>query len=371
MPRRRTILFVGGGTGGHIFPNLAIQERLVETDAALFRSQFVVSERSLDAKILNDLGESFEALAVQPLTSRFWKWPSFWMNWMKSARSMRGRINPDEVVAVVATGGFVSGPPVIAASRAGVPVALVNLDAIPGKANRMLARHVAKVFTVYDVPRWPHARRIGLPLRRSALGPGRPSRSRAELGLDADRETLLVVGGSQGATSLNRMMPLLCSRLRAGLASWQVLHCAGGGAGEVEAVAKAYEVSGVVARVVAFCDPLGLAWDAATVAIARAGAGGVAEAWANHVPTVFLPYPHHRDQHQHHNVEPLIRAGGCLRFEDLIDPERNAAALAGPVNELIQHQATRESMQRRMAENQREDGAAVLAAWLAEQSPPP
>jgi len=360
-----TILFAGGGTGGHIFPNLAVLERLHERPVGV-SVRFLVSARPLDAHILEQHKVPFAALPVKPLTWRPWRWPMWISAWRASTGQLCQLMNQEHVVAVVSTGGFVSGPVVLAAQRVGVPVALVNLDAVLGIANRKFVRRASIIFSAYDVAISPAYRRIGMPLRRAAIGLACPQDARKSLGLDPSRQTLLIVGGSQGAASLNAMMPSLLHdfpEVRAQLAHWQLLHLAGSDY-PMASLSVAYEQAGVPAVVQPFCNSMGLAWAAASLAVSRAGAGSVAEAWANAVPTIFLPYPHHRDQHQKHNALPLVKIGGGLIFEDRVNPGQNAAALASSLVTLMADFADRQAMHEALRQTWPGDGAAVIADWL-------
>ncbi len=371
-----TILFAGGGTGGHIFPNLAICERMLasvpasvsqgSTDGGTDAPSplFAVSSRSLDAEICDKAGVPYVGVAAKPWSSKPWHWPGFIASLMAGRRQVEEIIEKYGVSAVVATGGYVSGPAVMAAHRRGVPVALVNLDAVPGKANRKLASLATTVFTAYDTEALPGATLVGLPLRYCALGPDDPREARTQLGLDGERDTLMVTGGSQGAESVNRTVIELISRpdVRRAMENWQVLHITG--PGKEHEVADAYARMGMPAAVLAFCDTMGLAWRAATVAVSRSGAGAVAEAWANAVPTVFLPYPHHKDDHQRLNALALTQLGGAILVRDLIDPKANAAQLAGQIQALIRHPAKRQAIIDALTQNRPNDGATVIAQWL-------
>ena len=280
------------------------------------------------------------------------------------------------VAAVVATGGFVAAPVVWAAGKAKVPVAMISLDAVVGKANRYLASRASKLFAVYPDPRWPDAVPIGLPLPRAAVGPEDPAVARKQMGLDPDRPSLLITGGSQGAETVNRALVALMAvtAVRKALSGWQVLHLAGPAAANRPILAElraAYQEAGIGARVETFCNAMGLAWAGATLAIARAGAGTVAEAWANATPTIFLPYPHHRDQHQRRNAEPLVKAGAAAMYRDLIDPAANARQLAGPLAALLGNDAQRQHMAQRLRGTRPDNGAETVARWLQEVTAEP
>jgi len=342
LPTEPTIVFVGGGTGGHIFPNLALLEALRErlwADGVSFDTRFVVSERPVDRSICEHERIPFLPTPMTGLPSGPWRWPEWRRRWRRSQKTLRPLFAAPTVVGVVATGGFVSGPAVIEARRAGRPVALISLDAVPGRANRALARRATRRFVVYEQARreraFADATQIGPPIRHGSMGGVAPEAARRELGLEPEGPTLLVIGGSQGARTINEAMTELArnldesSRLRA----LQVLHLAG--REDAERLSRAYDRSGWPARVLPFVERVGLAWSAATLAVSRAGAGGVAEAWANHVPCVFLPYPFHRDEHQRKNAEPLQLAGGAVILKDRKQPGPNAAGLRGALLELL------------------------------------
>ncbi len=362
---QRSILYAGGGTGGHIFPNLAIQEQAQEMGIAA-EPHFAVSMRPLDAQIISAHGWGYTPVPVEPLPRGIGglaRWPGFAKSWRRSVRVARDLIRRHQPIAVVATGGFVCGPVVVAARRARVPVALVNLDAVAGLANRTLARRSTTVFTVYDAAL--PGRRIGLPLRRTAVGPGEPGEARQRLGLDPRAPTLLVLGGSQGARTVNEMMLQLLrdNAARPPFQGWQVLHLLGTGT-RWEPYTQAYRQAAVDAKVEPFLDQIGLGWSAASLAISRAGAGSVAEAWANATPTIFMPYPHHRDQHQRFNAQPLIELKAAALFEDLIDPRVNAQKIRDLLLGLIENDETRSEMTRRLQRSWPGNGARDVARWL-------
>ena len=360
-----TILFAGGGSGGHIFPNLAVVERLREKGVA-FEPLLLLSERSLDSQIARQNNVLSAALPVQPMRRSPRTWPGFYLAWRRSVALVRQIVQVRRVTAVVATGGFVSGPAVVAV-RGQIPIVLINLDAVPGTANRRLARHCSSLFSAYDVTDWPHAQRVGLPLRRCARVENEPVSARQQLGLAPDTETLLVTGGSQGARSINQMMMTWVGReqVRDVLRRWQVIHLCG--SVDQPELRKAYAQAGVPVQIWNFCDQMGLAWRASTIAISRAGAGSVAEAWANAVPCLLLPYPYHRDGHQRQNAEPVLEAGGCMTMRDLVDPVANATALDERLLPLLSNGTRRREMAERLRETYPGDGAETVAQWLVGQ----
>lgn len=360
------VVFAGGGTGGHIFPMLAVLEELREREPGV-RALFLCSARAIDERILTAAGVEFVAIPAAPLSVRPAGLARFVWRWGGAVRAARGALRRMkggcDGLRVLSTGGFVSAPVAQAARAERVPVVLLNQDAPPGKANRWIARHAARVFTTADAGRggWE---RIPPVVRRAALAPGDAGACREMLGLDPARPVLFVTGASQGARSVNEFASALVrahgEELHAG--GWQVVHQTG--AGDNGPWRAAYDEAGVPAVVETFFDAMGVCWGAADLAVSRAGAGSVAEAWANRVPTVFLPYPYHRDQHQRFNAGPLERAGGALIVEDLIDAARNVAEAGELVMALVHDAPARLAMRGALERLGPVDGAAMLASAL-------
>ncbi len=378
MPRTHTVLFAGGGTGGHVYPNVAIVERMLDANASAevalasrpsgpeLAPHFLVSDRPGDARTMEKLGWPFTASPVRPLPSARKPWLAvpFLLAWRRAVKECRALIRERSIAAVVASGGFVSGPALVAARELGIPRAMINLDAIPGKANRRLHPACTAVFTAFPTALLPGARHVGLPLRRASIGTGDRRDARARLGLDPDRPVLFVTGATHGAESLIKTMIALAHDARrvGALREWQVLHQVG--TFDPAIPRAAYERAGLPAVVVAYLDRMGDAWHAADIAVSRAGAGSVAEAWANATPTVFLPNPYHADGHQRANAEPLVAAGGAVIVTDHIDAERTLAALAPVLGELVADPSKRVAMHDALVHTRPPDGAEALAKWL-------
>ncbi|MEM7575854.1 MAG: glycosyltransferase [Planctomycetota bacterium] len=373
MAASPTILFAGGGSGGHIFPNLAVVERLFERRLEV-TPRLLVSERNVDREIAEAAGIAWEALPATSLRKTLGGAARFTRGYTESQRAVRRMIRTLEssggAAALVATGGFVSGPAVAAARACGVPVALVSLDAKAGRANRLMARKADVVFAALHGGGLKDRNRrdadvVGFPLRYTAVSHLDASSARAGLGLDATKQTLLVFAGSQGATTINEAMAEWMTRT--GVArkfeGWQVLHYAGPGRDDVDTLREAYAEAGVSAVVEPFGHRMGLAWASADLALTRAGAGTVAEAWSNAVPTLFLPYPYHKDQHQRLNALPLSNAGGAVLLRDRIERDANVSEISGPVLELMHNGNQREAMSGVLRDRPMGDGAARIADW--------
>ena len=146
--------------------------------------------------------------------------------------------------------------------------------------------------------------------------------------------------------------------------SWQVLHLCGAD----ESMHDAYRSARVAARVEPFLHDMGAAWGAADLAVSRAGASSVAEAWANGVPTLFVPYPFHHDRHQHRNAAPMVAAGGAVVADDRLDAAENAASAGRMLRGLMRDRSQREAMQSSLKRQPAPDGAQTVARLLLDRA---
>ncbi len=361
----RVFLFAGGGTGGHIFPGLAIAERLGVLSGGRAKAVFLCSDRPLDAEIARRERVEFRVIPAKPLVFSARGLARFAGSWGAAVRTARSAIRETRRngahAELVAMGGFVAAPAVRGAIAERCPVTLVNLDAVPGKANRWIGRRSARVFTAaaLDRPGWTPVPPIVRAAARAARAAGE---CRSSLGLDPLRPTLLVTGGSQGARSINELMIRLLRDHRPAFDGWQALHQCG--QAEEPPVRSAYQHAGVPAVVTPFIEDMASAWGAADLAVSRAGAGNVAEAWANGVPAIFLPYPYHRDEHQRANAMPLEKAGGAVVLTDFIDPARNAAEAGRLLVDLMRDDTRRRAMRAAFERLGPADGAERIARVL-------
>lgn len=382
-PQDGTVIFAGGGTGGHLYPGLAIAEALRSPVGSRgTKCLFICSDRPLDARILDAAGATFVPSPAQPLSARPRGLMRFFKSWGRAVRDARGVIRAakreagDGKVVVVAMGGFVAAPVVQAAKVERVPVMLVNLDAVPGKANRFIASRIrsrggatgtGNVFSTIPVRgdgaggagEWPT---IGPIVRSQALASGDVATCCRSLGLDPTIPVLMVTGGSQGAKSINALVVELAGRETELFRGWQVLHQCG--KGEAEGVLHAYLGAGLDrSRVVVqeFSERMGDWWGAAELAVCRAGAGSVAEAWANRVPTVFLPYPFHKDEHQRWNAEPLAVVGAAAIEKDHVDAGKNLAHAGATIVALMRDAPRRRVMRDALEKLGPANGAAEVA----------
>jgi len=315
---------------------------------------------------MEELGLAYSASPVHPLPSlkQPMKALAFAWSWRTAMQETITLLRKYDVGVVAATGGFVSGPAIAAATRLRIPRALVNLDAVPGQANRQLARLCDHVFSVYATPVLPHAEHIGLPLRTTSVSGRSKGELREQFGLHAERPTMFITGATHGAESMIRAMMALV-RLPGtadAFSSWQVLHQCG--TFDAATLQRAYDEASITAIVVPYVDVMGEAYAAAELVLSRAGAGSVAEAWANAVPTIFMPNPYHKDQHQRLNAQPMVDVDGAVLVVDHIEPEKTAKGLAPVLLHLMRETSARERMRRAAEASRPQDGADAVAQWI-------
>ncbi len=338
------IVFAGGGTGGHLYPALAVIEWMREHHSNI-RFEFLCTNRPVDAQILTHWDLPFEAQSVRPIRMNPRHWPGFIYFWFQSTRLCRQRFAQNRPAVVVGTGGFGSGPAVQIAHKMKIPIVLLNPDAIPGRANKYLGRMADVICAQWkeSLPyflRTDNVKVTGCPVRKTFFTQKNPSDYKT-FDLDCDRKTLLITGASLGAGNINRAVVRLIDKIEA-LGDWQVLHITGG-PDEVE-TRQCYARSHLRSTVVPFTHEMPKGLRCADLAITRAGAVTLAELCATGTPAILMPYPYHRDQHQRANAEVLVRRGAARLVEDVKDAQRNAAALDETLLPLMRNPRQLESM---------------------------
>lgn len=362
----RHVVFAGGGTGGHLFPAIAVAEALTESYPDL-RITFFGTHRPIDARILGETNYELVQQTLPALSLRPWRWPGMLLGYSSATRACRARFTTDRPGVVVGTGGLGSVPALREAHRLGIPTALINPDVIPGKANRHLAPMADVVFV-----QWPEAGKH-LPAGVELITTGCPTRaafgsvSRIEalkrFGLDASRRTLLVTGASQGARTVNQAV-LTNLDFLAEQRDWQVLHLSGDA--DYDQVRQAYEQRSVGATVLPFTPHMAAALDCADLVITRGGASTLAEITAVGVASIIFPYPFHRDRHQEANGRCLVRDGAAAMVIDRIDPNTNGPALRELLERLMGDDQKRQAMADAARSVGRPDAARDVSRRLVE-----
>lgn len=297
-----------GGTGGHLFPGLAVGREVLARGG---RVTLFISEKEVDRQAVQSVRDM--RIITLPSVGLTWgRWLAFLSGLLRSRKRALKQFQDDPPQVVLAMGGFTSAGPVLAARRAGAACFLHDSNVIPGRANRWLARRAAEVFVAF-----PEAQEHFQTATRVTGTPVRPefhsvdaAGSRGALGLRPADPVLLVMGGSQGAAGINRLvlaaLPVLVERFPL----LQFIHLTG--PVDLDPVQSAYQRLGVKALVQVFCPAMHHALGAATLAVSRAGGSSLAEIATTRTPSVLVPFPAAADQHQQFNAAALARGGGAL-----------------------------------------------------------
>jgi UDP-N-acetylglucosamine--N-acetylmuramyl-(pentapeptide) pyrophosphoryl-undecaprenol N-acetylglucosamine transferase len=307
------VLLAGGGSAGHVSPLLALADRLVADDPATTVLS-IGTATGLEARLVPARGYRFQQIPKVPLPRRptpaALRLPADLRRAVAAASAAIDSVAADVVVGF---GGYVSAPAYLAARRAKLPIVVHEQNSRPGFANRLGARLTRWVAVSFPGTPLRHAVRTGLPLRSEITTLDRGfmrSAARASFGLDPERRTLLVVGGSLGAQRFNQVIPQLAADF--GTRGVQVLHICGAGKQVVLPPAPAGAPAYVVQE---YVDRMELAYAAADLVVGRAGANTVSEITALGLPAVFVPLPVGNGE-QRLNAAPVVAAGGGLLVDD-------------------------------------------------------
>ena len=344
-----------GGTGGHLFPGVAVGEQLLLRGCDV---TLLVSPKEVDQHaVTSALGMKVATLPAVGMTrgKLFQFAAGFWSSYRAAKQLFRER--PPQ--AVLAMGGFTSAPPVLAGRACGATTFLHESNTIPGKANRWLAHFVDQAFVGFPTAasRLHHANILctGTPVRPQ-FQPAEPASCRMALGLATERPVLLVMGGSQGASGVNDLVLQAAPALLKTSPQLQFLHLTG--PGDAAKVQSGYDALKAKAVVRPFLTEMELALGAANVCVSRAGASSLAELAAMRLPSVLIPYPTAADNHQFHNANALVETGAALKLDQ---KGANAEALASLVLRLLNDKASHAAMARALERWHRADAAEVIA----------
>jgi len=355
----KTFYFAGGGTGGHIYPAIALAQHIRKTipDARL---HFFCSERPIDSRILSNTDFSFTKLPAKPFGKKPLQLWRFFKALKQAKQLVKNKISQNPNAVMISIGGFVSAGAVLAAKELDIPVFMLNIDAVAGKANKFLARYAKKVFVQFEITKKYFRKKAiltGAPLREEFYDAAKTIAVEA-LSLNAKKKTLLITGASAGSTNINNTIALLLDRLESFAPNWQVVHIAGvAGCQATKTLYKSAKISNVILD---FYDDMPHLLAAADLVIARAGAMSLAEFAASATPAICLPYPYHRDNHQRINAEQLERKGCCKIVPDLCDTQRTAQLLWPELSELMGSGEKLRAMKTNLLKNTTKNAAAEI-----------
>lgn len=335
------VLFAGGVTGGHIAPGIALAERIVREEP---RTEVLFASVANDVEERMIVRRGFRLVKVAERRAGRAAAAVEIARACLRARRVLESFQPD---AVIGLGGGASFGTAIAAILKRCPLLLLEQNAVPGRANRWLAPRALQVFCQWEEAArslGSHAAFTGSPVRAeiaAARSLDRCKTRRDEFGLDPNTPTLLVMGGSQGAHTINVAMVGAAKELTGHL---QVIHIAG--ERDNPTLLHAYRAADLPAYVASFYEKMHLAYAAADFALSRAGATSIAELAAAHVPAILVPYPHAQDDHQRANA----RAAAAQGWVAVIDPsELTAERIVHEARQMLSHPEVLEEMRSKAA----------------------
>ncbi len=344
-----------GGTGGHLFPGLAVARRLVALGCKI---TLLISPKEVDQEAVREVSE-MEIVTLPAVGLTRGGEVAFIRGFTRSYRAARKHFKLQPPQAALAMGGFTSAAPVLAARRCRARTFLHESNSIPGRANRWLSWVVSQAFIGFpSAAERLRTRKVtitGTPVRPE-FHDADPAACRTALGLDPGRPVLLVMGGSQGASGINelvaRSLPLIASKCP----SLQWFHLAG--PNDAAKMTKVYSDLNLKAMVHPFFHHMEQALGAATATISRAGASSLAEIAAMRLPSVLVPYPAATDNHQFHNARAMEASGAARLLEqNSVTPE----TLTNVLWDLIEKPSAREKMQIALAQWHAPDAAERIA----------
>ena len=316
------VIIAGGGTGGHLFPGMAVAEELV---ARGHEVRFVGTEKGIEARAVPKAGYALDLIDIAGIKAKGLKGTLSGLfrvpRAMSQSRAILKREAPDVVVGV---GGYASGPMVLAAALNGRPTAILEQNSVPGFTNKTLGRFVKQIFGAFKAAEKAFSKKkyrlVGNPVRK-------PVRE-ALAGAAADGSGVLVVGGSQGAHAVNELVFAAVKLLHAVGQAPKIVHQTG--EKDRDELARRYAEAGITADVRAFIDDMGAAYRDAAVVVARAGASTLAELTMMGKPAILIPFPFAADDHQTVNARELADAGAAyLLPQATTSPAELAEAMRG------------------------------------------
>lgn len=332
-----------GGTGGHLFPGLAVAEVLRERghEVLVFISEKEIDTLAVEGRTADFRIEKLPTVALpSPFSPAVLAFARRFNESLSLCRGIFRKFNPHVVLGM---GGFTSTAPVIAGRMRGIPTFIHESNAYPGKANRHTARFVRAVFLGFQecVAFFPKARTefTGTPIR-SSLQRIERGEAREKLGLDSQTPTLLVMGGSQGASGINQAMIKALAALQG--IPLQVIHLTG--SRDARLLEDNYRRENIAAYVAAFHHQMEEVYSAADMAVSRSGAASLAELAAFSLPAVLVPYPYASDDHQTRNAGIFVRANAAVLVKE---PDLSGDLLGKKIRELLSDPTTVRAMAER------------------------
>lgn len=347
------IVIAGGGTGGHLFPGIAIAEEFLKRDN-ITQVIFIGTKRGIESRLLGQLGYELKEIDIEGVKGRgikalmkvIYQIPkSLWQS-----RRILKQFRPGIVVGV---GGYASGPAVLAAHFMGIATVIAEQNAVPGATNRILGHFADKIFVTFEQSKafFPETKVIfsGNPVRASLVSKD------GKIKKEKKYRQLLIFGGSQGAEAINKTVMDMLPQLQGMKDKVRILHQTG--QRQMEEVKRAYEKFGIQANVTPFIVAMAEAYAAADLIICRAGATSLAEITAAGKAAILIPYPWAANDHQSKNAEALQAEGAAAV---ILERDLSGAKLFSVVENLLRDEKKLKQMEENSLRISKVNAAATI-----------
>jgi UDP-N-acetylglucosamine--N-acetylmuramyl-(pentapeptide) pyrophosphoryl-undecaprenol N-acetylglucosamine transferase len=331
------------------------------------RIHFFHSTRSVDQRVFDKIPFTRTPLPATGLAFHPVKFLRFASTFHQSYKQAKQIMAASSHPVVVGAGGFVAAPVCRAGRKLGVPVTLINVDLLPGRANKLSARWADEIFVQFEESKGCFARSravvnaVGCPLRSAFEHPD-SDKAITHLGLDPNKNVLLITGASSGSTRINEAVCQLLPQLEQFAGRWQIVHLTG--LDNYQTVLNGYNKTRIAHKVLDYYDNMADLFAATDLVIGRSGAVSVAEYAVAGVPSICMPYPHHKDKHQYLNAGKLVEVGAAVIVDDIPDLEDRAGWLWEELEDLMAHDEKREEMSDACKEVARPGAAGAIAERL-------
>lgn len=359
---RTCVLIVGGGTGGHISPGIALYEEFRNKGV---RAYVLAGKKDARFSSLKDVAaDDLLLYGALPLTGNIFKLPFFVLRFFGAVVAAIRILRRTGAAAVIGMGGYVSAPALIAARINGVPVFLCEQNTVPGKVTILFSKMAARIFTTFEVSAEYFKREV----REKLLPAGNPIRKKVMTQMDRDsakklfnmkhcKRVILAIGGSQGALAINELMMGLITMFPDDFKDTGIIWSTGDYSYQrfKSAMQERSDIGSMYLS--PFIDDVGPAYRASDIAISRAGSGVMVELAAMGVPSVLIPFPHAAMDHQEKNADVFANAGASVKIAN----EKAVPEVVGPMlGELLNNQTQLQKMSDRALAIARPAAAATI-----------
>ncbi len=360
----KSVLIVGGGTGGHISPGIALYEAFNKRNVAAY---MLVGKRDKRFTSLEDVQENKLLLYnAPPLTKNIFKLPFFIINFVRAilyAKKVMKRLNTR---AIIGMGGYVSAPALLAARMKKIPVYLCEQNTVPGKVTARFERSAKAIFGTFAITEKYLRNKVvysvlGNPIRDIVFTSKSKEEAKKRFHLSHHKYVILVIGGSQGALSVNNLLFEINKRYPDELKQYGIIWSTGSYSYEIFKQKVQNEMDAGSVYISPFINEIGDAYKVCDVAISRSGSGVMVELAAMGIPSILIPYPHAAANHQEINADAFVDEGAAIKVNQNDELVENVITA---LNSLLKNPRALKDMSQQCLSVAKKDAAQNIAAHI-------